>query len=228
MKLTKEFLNKHHACPIGIRFCERNKLLGCDLDYINDVVGDYDKFMGWIRGLVKSDKVYDKNGRLLSKTDPETGVVVHYEYNAEGQKSCMRIGDDEIRTYLYNDDKSIMCETHVLESESGATRKFILYNDNGLKHYVEVYKVVDDEHIPETIERFIYDSDGLLIKMITLNVKTMDYHETNFVNDSHGNMVKIIRHNGSEINFSNHYYDDGQLKEIFRGNTKILSLPFVS
>ena len=45
MKLTKELLLNIKADLEFIDFCERNKLLGFDLDKLNQIKGDYKGFL---------------------------------------------------------------------------------------------------------------------------------------------------------------------------------------
>ena len=47
--LTKELLLKWDACEEGISFCERNKLFGFDLSRIDEIKGDYNKFIEWLK-----------------------------------------------------------------------------------------------------------------------------------------------------------------------------------
>ena len=63
--LTKKFLKDFKACSSGIKFAEQNKLFGFPLDRLDEVVGDVNSFVNWVRDKVKSQVEYDTNGNMI-------------------------------------------------------------------------------------------------------------------------------------------------------------------
>jgi len=71
MRLTEEFLKQRKACKEGIEFAKNYGLIGSDLNHIDEVKGDYNNFVSWLKNEVKSEKKYDKNGNLIYSKDSD-------------------------------------------------------------------------------------------------------------------------------------------------------------
>ncbi len=61
MILTKKLLIQWGACKEGIAFCERNKLFGFDLDRIDEIKGDHNDFINWLKRQLNIKRGYDSN-----------------------------------------------------------------------------------------------------------------------------------------------------------------------
>lgn len=137
MILTKELLHQCGACENGIDFCERNKLFGFDLDRIDDIQGDYEDYIAWIRStIINENWIYDQHGNLIKeKLDNNvifnyTGGIetisifdergnkisdkapdgwwVNYEYDERNNRTMREYSDGKITKWFYNDNNNII------------------------------------------------------------------------------------------------------------------------
>ena len=81
--LSKELLHNWDACEEGIEFCERNKLFGFDLSRIDEVVGDYNNFINWLKNELKCKREYNSQGNKI-KEETSDGYWFKWEYDSHG------------------------------------------------------------------------------------------------------------------------------------------------
>ncbi|MCK5789020.1 MAG: hypothetical protein KAH32_08470, partial [Chlamydiia bacterium] len=81
MRLSVEWLESHDMCPEGIAFVVRNKLIGYDLDKLDDIEGDYNKFISFIKSMYI--KELNITGNELNITCEVLGQITHFT-NASG------------------------------------------------------------------------------------------------------------------------------------------------
>ena len=81
MYLNRELLEKNGACRGAISFCERNKLFGFPLSRLDEVEGDYNSFVRWLK-----TRTFDQNGNIIRQVDPD-GSERTYEYDQNGNKT---------------------------------------------------------------------------------------------------------------------------------------------
>ncbi len=123
MILTKELLIKLGACQEGIDFCERNKLFGFDTNNIDNVVGDYDGIVSWIKYILTECVIeFDAYGNVILFEDNNIYNIYEYEYypnsiikqytNYEGNyrhtKNDIKIKNDLWFTKTYNENGKIL------------------------------------------------------------------------------------------------------------------------
>ena len=90
MKLTKKLLLQLHACSSGIEFCERNKLFGFPLDQLNEIQGDYEGFVEWLKD--KRNLKFDQNQNLVRREYSE-GNWMKCEYDQNNNKILQEYSD---------------------------------------------------------------------------------------------------------------------------------------
>src|SRR5690554_4027542 len=91
MKLTKELLEQYNACSDAIRFCERNQLFGFPLERLDEIEGDYDGYVKWLKDELKAVRTYDDHGNKIHYKDSndndneywqtfdDHGNIIHYK-----------------------------------------------------------------------------------------------------------------------------------------------------
>ena len=130
--LNIEFLKSLQACQSGIDFVKRANLEGFPLSKLDQVEGDYNGFVDWLRQELKTVRVYNDQGLMTKKVYP-SGYVCEYEYNDQGLMTKQVYPWGRVREYEYNDQglmtKEVNTYCGVNEYE---------YNDQGLMNK-EVY-----------------------------------------------------------------------------------------
>lgn len=91
--LTKKLLIQLNACQAGIDFCEHYNLFGFDLNNLDQVKGDYNNFISWMRGF-KNIEV-DDNGNMTSYIK-SNGVTENWTYEFYPNGQLKRLNDLEI------------------------------------------------------------------------------------------------------------------------------------
>jgi YD repeat-containing protein len=87
MILTRELLKKIGACEEGIKFCERNKLYGFDLNRLDEIEGDYCDFIDWLmvpRRFINVLSGLEPNNMNIIEVKDCNGDIIKYEYDANG------------------------------------------------------------------------------------------------------------------------------------------------
>ena len=100
--LNIEFLKSLQACQSGIDFVKRANLEGFPLSKLDQVEGDYNGFVDWLRQELKTVRVYNDQGLMTKKVYP-SGYVCEYEYNDQGLKTKEVYPSGGVYEYEYND-----------------------------------------------------------------------------------------------------------------------------
>ena len=106
--LNIEFLKSLNACESGIDFVKRANLEGFPLDLLDQVEGDHNDFVSWLREQLKSVREYNSQG-LMTKHVTHSGEV--YEYNDQGLMTKM-VNSYGVYEYEYNDQGLITKEVN--------------------------------------------------------------------------------------------------------------------
>ena len=139
-----------------------------------------------IEGVNNTQYEYGLRGRLIKKTQVETGATTCYEYDAAGQLTALTDPNSNRTEYGY----STLGQVEWVTDPQGNTR-YIDYNANG-----KISSVTD--RLENTI---LYEYDEL-----NRLVRTTDplYNETGYAYDEAGNLVAVTDRNG---NVTGYEYD---------------------
>ena len=150
--LNIELLKSLDACESGIDFVKRANLEGFPLSKLDQVEGDYNGFVDWLRQELKTVRVYNDQGLMTKRVNP-LGRVYEYEYKDQGvmTKRVNPLGD--VYRYEYNDQGLMTKEV----LHSGGVREYE-YNGQGLMTK-EVYPSGD-------VYEYEYNDKGLITKEV--------------------------------------------------------------
>ena len=79
-RLTLTFLNRYNACKEGITFVKNNNLLNFPFELLDQVKGDHDEYITWLKECI--DGVYhykDSEGNESWKEYDENNNLIHYK-----------------------------------------------------------------------------------------------------------------------------------------------------
>ena len=105
MKLTKKLLKQLHACSSGIEFCERNKLFGFPLDQLNEIQGDYDGFVEWLKD--RRNLEFDQNQNLV-RYKASSGWWTKYEYDQNNNQILKEFSHGFWVKYEYDQNQNLV------------------------------------------------------------------------------------------------------------------------
>jgi YD repeat-containing protein len=207
--ITLDFLIENGACKEGINFYRRNNLDGFPIDRLNDIKGDFDGFVWWIKYQVsvverkfddKGNKIYhkdswgdefhwkydDKGNRIYERRSDS--LVYHYGYDDKGNQNYVKYpsGDEHRWEHIYNTDGNL-----IYKKDSWGNEHHYGYDDNGNKIYEK-------------------DSDG---------------GESHWKYDDIGNVIYVKNPSGYDYEVEYDYYLDGQLKSIIQEGEEVLTIP---
>ena len=63
--LSLEFLNQCNACKEGIMFIKRNNLINFPFELLDQVKGDHNGYIKWLRSRIVTGCQYDVNNNLI-------------------------------------------------------------------------------------------------------------------------------------------------------------------
>ena len=131
MKLTKELLKKNGACKDAIAWCERNKLFGFPLDRLDEITGDFDCYVSWLKA-----RTFNEQGLVIREILP-SGHEWKYEYDSNGNMIREILSDGGEWKYEYDSRGNRIRGIH----SSGQEWKYEYeYYDNGqLKRVNDLY-----------------------------------------------------------------------------------------
>ena len=71
--LSLTFLNQYNACEEGIMFIKNNNLLNFPFELLDQVKGDHDEYITWLKECIGSgyEYEYDQNNNLIHYKDSE-------------------------------------------------------------------------------------------------------------------------------------------------------------
>ncbi len=109
MILTKELLINWGACSEGIDFCETHNLFGFDLNRINEIQGDYNGFIRWIKQQIKMKWIYNSEGKCI-RCESKFDYWVNYQYDSQGNKIKEENSDGDWVKWEYDQHGNIIKE----------------------------------------------------------------------------------------------------------------------
>ena len=96
MILSKDILKRAGACASGIKFCETNKLLGFPLSRLNEITGDHDGFVKWLK-----QRTFDIHGNVI-RVDYSNKSWATYQYDSNNNLIRIEDSDDYWETNQYD------------------------------------------------------------------------------------------------------------------------------
>ena len=124
MKLTKKLLKQLHACSSGIEFCERYKLFGFPLERLDEIRGDYDGFVEWLKS--KTNLEFDQNQNLVRKeTSLGWWAKSEYEYDQNGNMILQEYSDGWWKKFEYDQNNN-----QILREDSNGSLVKYEYDQN--------------------------------------------------------------------------------------------------
>lgn len=132
MLLTKQLLENFNACEDGIKFCEQNQLFGFDLDRIEEVEGDYNDFIHWVKYTIINNHIkldshgnrieiingdgwlknqYDEQNNLIIEEE-DTGYWCRYEYDSNNNMLKQYTSTGFCVTLTYDDNNNIKSKVY--------------------------------------------------------------------------------------------------------------------
>ena len=226
MKLTIDLLKKLSACEEGIKFVQEYGLEGYPLNKLNEIEGDYCKFVKFLKNteIIKYTndeliflcldvfpdlqiiKKFDENGNLTFYSIG--GRLINEYYYDENNKLVYKGNEHIIRNFYYDEKGNLIYELveenilNKLNIYSNETE----YDENGNKILEKSGKY---EH---TFTKYYYNDDNKLIfKEDIFDVKntlfTNDY--TNYYYDEKGRL--LFKENNKGYQVENKYDEKGNI-----------------
>jgi YD repeat-containing protein len=197
MILTKKLLHQYGACDTSIDFCERNKLFGFDLDRIDEIEGDHEYYIEWLKYNIINSEVllddrdniiylgrtdmnssessrmmfsYDKNNNKTTEYNMNTKYWTRWEYDSNGNM----IKEEDVKgswtKYKYNSRNEL-----IKKYTSDGLRVRFKYDKNSNKIYEEGY-------CGTTVEYTYDNNNNMIFKIDSYDGWTKyEYDERNYV-----------------------------------------------
>ena len=120
-RVTVEGLKKISACDSAIGFVERNNLEGFPIELLDQVEGDYNSYISWLKNSLKNRWEYDSHGNMVKRIYPD-GDEYRLEYDAHGNEIKIIFPDGDEHRWEYDshgnminvtwpDSKEYLCPT---------------------------------------------------------------------------------------------------------------------
>ena len=87
--LSLEFLNQYNACEEGIMFVKNNNLLNFPFELLNEIKGDHNGYIKWLKACIDGVYEYDERNNLIHhktsngieswKEYDERNNLIHYK-----------------------------------------------------------------------------------------------------------------------------------------------------
>lgn len=192
--LSIETLKRHHACEEGILFVQRNKLEGFPISRLDEISGDYNRFVYWLENLPVCE--YDDNGNVTIATYKSIKAKYFYDDN-----------NNTIKKEIIPLYRSVEPYEYIYEYDS-QNRLIKGISSNCVSHYKydcrnNVIQFVYDNDDPINYK---YDSQDRLIKEIAPQGPTVEYFY-----DDHSNITKITVSGTKFAAWDYEYSPDGHL-----------------
>lgn len=239
MKLTLDFFEKRDIIGNRCDFLVNNNLIGFPSDKINDIKGDYEYFVPWLKGLVPQKecvKEYNSNGKCIYYNNSITEYWVEYDDNDRLKHIKFKNGNEE--WYDYDDCGNLVhsqtnygyecwfetkensqyvrdCNGREFWYEFDCNKNITYHKDSHPQgeEYWQEYDVNNNRIFYRNSygfeKRCEYDANNNLI-----HSKNSDGFEKWYEYDSHNNLVCWRNSDGEEGHNHIEYYDDGQLKKL--------------
>ena len=141
--LSLEFLEQNNACEEGIEFIKNNNLLNFPFELLDQVKGDHNGYITWLKECIGSGYEYDQNNNLIYyknskgheewKSYDENNNLIHYK-NSKGYEEWNEY-DKNSNLIHYTDSKGFKCSNEIEYYEDGQLKK---YNELELPHFEKV------------------------------------------------------------------------------------------
>lgn len=231
--LSLTWMSHVKACNDGIKFAKRNKLVNFPFKRLDEIEGDYNCFITWVKlhqydlltvnslGLLcrKQDKnngrdysyQYDNNNNITLQECTLTGVQRKYKYDHNNNVTHYWYGYNNI-TYIdesyYYDENNNMIRKVNTRSAIKTFQTYMEYDDNNnLIHQYDNNGIVSDQ------VWFEYDNSNNMIYKKTKLYYDSSPSENWYQYDSNNNISAIKNGWGVIVNHDIEYYPDGQLKK---------------
>ena len=117
--LSLEFLNQYNVCEEGIMFVKNNNLLNFPFELLDQVKGDHNGYIKWLKECIDGGYEYDKNSNLI-----------HYK-NSKGNEEWKSY-DKNSNLIHYKDSTGIEYSNEIKYYPDGQLKK---YNELELPHF---------------------------------------------------------------------------------------------
>jgi YD repeat-containing protein len=251
--ITEQWLKDNAACEDGIDFVVRNKLIGFPFNLIDDIDGDYEGYIEWVKDNKDNTLEYDDNC-LLVRYVGNDHYPVNFKYDDNNNLIEKTFDYNELsHVYEYDDNNNLIFEQYPFgltcnyKYDKNNNRTMCITHDKYGKHVsLKTYQYNDShvltyENYNDELEEFYTDGKLTLSKSESDHIE-YEYENNNVIRvkrpninlediyeyDSHNNILSIkkILNNviTDNIVFTNEYYADGQLKSITRIDNGIETL----
>lgn len=165
--LTEKWLKTHNACQDGIDFAIRNNLIGFPFHLLEQIKGDINNFISWI-------KVHRHDIILL-----DSNLNASYKKAHRSSKECW---------YTYDDNENLIHE----KNSNGFNRKYSYDNNNNVIHIIHEHMIPENKNNDYTFEIWYeYDENNNLIYQYT-----SDDYKLWFEYDSNNNLIHSYNSHG--------------------------------
>ena len=214
MKLTKKMLLQLNAGSSRIEFCERYKLFGFPLDRLDEIQGDHEGFVCWLKH--KTNLEFDQNQNLV-RWESDGGYWEKFEYDQNGNQIRHEFSGGTWTKYKYDKNGNQILR----ESSCGRWEKYEYDQNNNQILMVDSHgfweKFEYDQNSNQILRedsngywlKFEYDQNG--------NQILQEYSEGNwkkFEYDQNRNLVRWENSRGRWSKYEYEFYDNGQLKRL--------------
>ena len=134
-RLTLTFLNRYNACKEGITFVKNNNLLNFPFELLDQVKGDHNGYIKWLRSRIVTEYQYDERNNLVYyktsngieswKEYDERNNLIHYKDSK---------GIEEWKSYDVNNNVVHIKNSNGYEYDN----EIEYYTDGQLKKYNEL------------------------------------------------------------------------------------------
>jgi YD repeat-containing protein len=224
MILTEKLLTDFNACVAGINFCKNGKLFGFDLDRIDEISGDCNNFMAWLKEILQYNIEYDHEGRIY-RIWKESNDIITYSYD-EHSNLIMKSYNNHIHrnvTYEYDTDNKLIYEhnsigfnryeydnnNRIIRKLSGSlpddTNSIVRYEYDDIGNKIGEYRDYETRWA-----KMEYDDRNNIIKTTFEDGYTLTYKY-----DEHNMLIaerKQLKYKPTSYH-TVEYYDNGQLKQ---------------
>ena len=192
--LSLEFLNQYNACKKGIEFIKNNNLLDFPFELLDQVKGDHNGYIKWLRSRIIIECQYDERNNLVYyktsngieswKEYDERNNLIHYK-NSKGNEYWNRYDKRNNLVYYKNSNGIEYWKSY------DQNNNLIHYKtSNGIEYW------------------YRYDENNNLIHY--KHSKGYEYWKSY---DERNNLVHYKDSTGYECSNEIEYYPDGQLKK---------------
>ena len=93
--LSLEFLNQYNACEEGIEFIKRNNLINFPFELLDQVKGDHDGYITWLKECIDGGYEYDENNFPRKKVSKKN----RGKFNDKTKKRLRELYNYDVQLY---------------------------------------------------------------------------------------------------------------------------------